>query len=134
MMLITGIAAAMLINLNPLIKLDGYYMMCEAIGLNELKEDSTAYVSGWVKRNIWDLPVEVPYVPRRRRLGYVVYALLSGVYSYTILYILARFVGNVSQFRSRLVVYSRTCYSGFHFPEPHSQPGDFYETRLPGQT
>jgi putative peptide zinc metalloprotease protein len=94
MMLVTGFAAA-LINLNPLIKLDGYYMMCEAIGLNELKEDSTAYVSGWVKRNIWDLPVEVPYVPRRRRLGYVVYALLSGVYSYTILYILARFVGNV---------------------------------------
>ena len=70
-------------------------MMCEAIGLNELKEDSTAYVSGWVKRHIWDLPVEVPYVPRRRRVGYVVYALLSGVYSYTVLYILARFVGNV---------------------------------------
>ena len=94
MMLVTGFAAA-LINLNPLIKLDGYYMMCEAIGLNELKEDSTAYVSGWIKKHIWDLPVEVPYVPRRRRVGYVVYALLSGVYSYTILYILARFVGNV---------------------------------------
>jgi putative peptide zinc metalloprotease protein len=94
MMLITGIAAA-LINLNPLIKLDGYYMMCEALGLNELKEDSTAYVSGWVKKHIWDLPVEVPYVPRRRRFGYVVYALLSGLYSYTVLYVVARFVGNV---------------------------------------
>jgi putative peptide zinc metalloprotease protein len=94
MMLITGIAA-ILINFNPLIKLDGYYMMCEILNLNELKEDSTAYVSGWIKRHIWDLPVEVPYVPRRRRFGYVFYALLSGVYSYTILYVLARFVGNV---------------------------------------
>jgi putative peptide zinc metalloprotease protein len=94
MMLITGIAS-LFINFNPLIKLDGYYMMCEVLGLTDLKETSTAYVSAWVKRHIWHLPVEVPYVPRRRRLGYVVYALLSGVYSYTVLYVVARFVGNI---------------------------------------
>jgi putative peptide zinc metalloprotease protein len=94
MMLITGIAS-ILINFNPMMKLDGYYMMCEVLGLVDLKESSTAYVSGWVKRNIWKLPVEVPYVPRPRRFGYVMYALLSGVYSYTVLYVVARFVGNV---------------------------------------
>jgi putative peptide zinc metalloprotease protein len=94
MMLITGIAA-ILINFNPLIKLDGYYMMCEALGIGELKEDSTAYVSAWIKHHVWGLPVEVPYVPRRRRLGYIVYASLSGVYSYTVLYIIARWVGNI---------------------------------------
>jgi putative peptide zinc metalloprotease protein len=92
--LITGISSA-LINWNPLMKLDGYHMMCEIIGIADLKEASTAYVSSWVKRNIWRLPVEVPYVPKRRRLGFVVYALLSGAYSYSILYIVARFVGNV---------------------------------------
>jgi putative peptide zinc metalloprotease protein len=94
MMLITGIASV-LINFNPLMKLDGYYMMCELLGVSELKENSTAYLSAWLKRNVWKLPVEVPYVPRRRRLGFVVYALLSGLYSYTVLYVLARFVGNV---------------------------------------
>src|SRR5229473_734539 len=94
LMLITGIAAA-LVNWNPLIKLDGYYMLCEILGIVDLKEDSTAYVSGWVKRHIWGLPVEVPYVPKRRRFGYAAYALLSGFYSYTVLYIVARFVGNV---------------------------------------
>jgi putative peptide zinc metalloprotease protein len=94
LMLITGIAAAV-VNWNPLIKLDGYYMLCEILGMVDLKEASTAYVSGWVKRHIWGLPVEVPYVPKRRRFGYVVYALLSGFYSYTVLYIVARFVGNI---------------------------------------
>jgi putative peptide zinc metalloprotease protein len=94
LMLITGIAAV-LVNWNPLIKLDGYFMLCEILGIGDLKEDSTAYVSGWVKRHIWGLPVEVPYVPKRRRFGYVVYALLSGFYSYTVLYVVARFVGNV---------------------------------------
>jgi putative peptide zinc metalloprotease protein len=84
-----------LINWNPLMKLDGYHMMCEILGVADLKENSTAYVSAWVKRHIWGLPVEVPYIPRRRRLGFGVYALLSGLYSYTVLYVLARFVGNV---------------------------------------
>jgi putative peptide zinc metalloprotease protein len=94
LMLITGIACV-LINWNPLMKLDGYHMMCEILGIPDLKENSTAYVSAWVKRHIWGLPVEVPYVPRRRRLGFGVYALLSGLYSYTVLYVLARFIGNV---------------------------------------
>jgi putative peptide zinc metalloprotease protein len=94
MVLMTGIAG-LLINWNPLMKLDGYYMLSEALGLTDLKENSTAYVSSWVKRHIWRLPVEVPYVPRKRRFGFAVYALVSGAYTYTVLYILARFVGNV---------------------------------------
>jgi putative peptide zinc metalloprotease protein len=94
MMLITGIASV-LINFNPLIKLDGYYIMSEILGLADLKEKSTAYVSAWVKRNIWKLPVEVPFVPRRWRLGYAIYAVLSGLYSYTLLYVVARLVGTI---------------------------------------
>jgi putative peptide zinc metalloprotease protein len=93
-MLSAGIATVLL-NWNPLMKLDGYYILSELLGYIDLKENSTAYVSAWVKRHLWRLPVEVPYVPRQRRLGYVIYALLSGAYSYTVLYILARFAGNV---------------------------------------
>ena len=84
-----------IVNWNPLIKLDGYYMLCEFVGIDNLKEDSTAYTSAWVKKYIWRLPVEVPYIPRRRRFGFAVYALVSGAYSYMILYIMARFTGNI---------------------------------------
>jgi putative peptide zinc metalloprotease protein len=94
LMLITGISSA-LINWNPLIKLDGYYMVCEILGIVDLKEASTAFVSAWVKHHVWGLPVDVPYIPKRRRLGYAIYAMLSGLYSYTVLYVVARFVGNV---------------------------------------
>jgi putative peptide zinc metalloprotease protein len=94
MMLMTGIAT-LLLNWNPLMKLDGYYILCDIIGVLDLKEHSTAYVSAWVKRHVWRLPVEVPYVPKRRRLGFTVYAVASGLYSYTVLFILASFVGNV---------------------------------------
>jgi putative peptide zinc metalloprotease protein len=94
MVLMTGIATV-LVNWNPLMKLDGYHILCDVIGILDLKENSTAFVSAWVKRHIWRLPVEVPYVPKRRRLGFAFYAIASGLYSYTVLYIVARFVGNV---------------------------------------
>jgi len=93
-LLMTGIATVLL-NWNPLMKLDGYHILCDIIGILDLKEDSTAYVSAWVKKHVWRLPVEVPYVPKRRRLGFAAYAIASGLYSYTVLFILARFVGNV---------------------------------------
>jgi len=92
-MMMTG-TMSLIINWNPLMKLDGYYMLCEIVGVVEIKENSTAFVSAWVKKHIWGLPVEVPYVPKRRRIGFAVYAMLSGAYSYTVLYVVARFAGN----------------------------------------
>jgi len=94
LMMLTGIMSVLL-NWNPLMKLDGYYILCDLVRISDLKEASTAYVCAWVKRYIWRLPVEVPYVPKSRRLGYAVYAILSGAYSYTVLYVVARFAGNV---------------------------------------
>jgi putative peptide zinc metalloprotease protein len=94
--LLTGVAVV-LINWNPLIKLDGYYIVTDLLGITDLKEASTLYFSLWVKRNVWGLPVEVPKVPKRRRPGYVIYAVLSGLYSYSILYIFASFIGNIAR-------------------------------------
>jgi putative peptide zinc metalloprotease protein len=92
--LITGVGVVF-INLNPLIKLDGYYILCELLGIIGLKEDSTAFVASWVKKKIFRLPVEVEFVPRRRRWAFTLYALASGLYSYTLLYLVARFSYNV---------------------------------------
>jgi len=86
-----------LINLNPLIKLDGYYLFTELLEVVELKERSTQFVTAWVKHKIFRLPVEVPYVSLRRRFLYVPYTLLSGVYSYTLLFVVVTFVYNVSR-------------------------------------
>ena len=83
-MMITGIGVSLL-NLNPLIKLDGYLIFCELVAEPSLKEDSTVYLSGWVRKHLFRLPVEVPYVPRRKRPFYITYAILSGLYSYSLL-------------------------------------------------
>ena len=93
-MLLTGVGSV-LINLNPLIKLDGYYILTEILRIPDLKEQSTSLLNSWVKRNIFRLPVVVEYVPRGRRSLYVLYAILSGIYSYGLLFFVIEFARNV---------------------------------------
>jgi putative peptide zinc metalloprotease protein len=83
-MMVSGIGVSLL-NLNPLIKLDGYLIFCELVHEPDLKERTTAYLSAIVRKNIFHLPAEVEYVPRRRRPFYVIYAILSGMYGYLLL-------------------------------------------------
>lgn len=94
MILITGLAVVV-VNLNPLIKLDGYYFLTEWIRIPDLKERSTGFLSGWVQRYIFRLPVEVPVVPRRRVALFSAYAIASGCYSYLLLGAVIRFVFNI---------------------------------------
>lgn len=92
--MVSGIGVTLL-NLNPLIKLDGYYMFSELIGEVDLKERSTMYVSDWMRKNILFLPVEVEFVPRRRRILYISYAVLSGIYSYLLITLVVLFLYHV---------------------------------------
>lgn len=83
-MMVTGIGVSLL-NLNPLIELDGYLIFCELMHETALKEKSTAYVSSWIRKEVFRLPVELEFVPKRRRAFYITYALISGLYSYVLL-------------------------------------------------
>jgi putative peptide zinc metalloprotease protein len=93
--LITGIAVVV-VNLNPLIKLDGYYFFTEAIGIPDLKERSTAFLSGWFQNKILRIPAETPVIPRRRAPLFIFYALASGAYSYMLLYFVIRLSYNIT--------------------------------------
>ncbi len=83
------------INLNPLIKLDGYYFFAEWLRVPDLKERSTSFLIGWIQRHVFRLAVDVPVVSRRRVPLFVVYALVSGAYSYLLLWLFVRFSYNV---------------------------------------
>jgi putative peptide zinc metalloprotease protein len=93
--LLTGVAV-IVINLNPLIKLDGYYFLTEFIDIPDLKERSTAFLSGWFQGRVLRLKVDVPVVPRRRVLLFVLYAFASGLYSYLLLFAVIRFTYNIA--------------------------------------
>lgn len=93
-MMVTGIGVSLL-NLNPLIKLDGYLIFSELVHEPDLKERSTGYLSSLSRKKIFGLPVELEFVPRRRRTFYVIYAILSGVYGYLLLSFLMVFTYHI---------------------------------------
>ena len=93
--LITGVAVVVM-NVNPLIKIDGYYFLTELIGIPDLKERSTEFVSGWFQKHILRLQVAVISIPRRRLGLFVLYALASGAYSYFLLFAFIRFTYNIA--------------------------------------
>ncbi len=93
-MMVTGIGVSVL-NLNPLIKLDGYYIFCELIGEPDFKERTSAYLSGWTRKYLFGMPAELEYVPLRRRPFYLVYGVLSAIYGYVLLTFLMGFTFNV---------------------------------------
>ncbi len=87
--------AVVILNLNPLVKLDGYYALAEIVGFSDIKEKSTAFLSELLRSRLFRLPVPVQYVPRRRRLGYLLYAVVSGFYSYALLFAFLGFSHNI---------------------------------------
>jgi putative peptide zinc metalloprotease protein len=93
--LLTGVAVVVL-NLNPLLKLDGYYFITEAMGIPDLKERSTEFLTGWFQSRILRLPVDTIVVPRRRVPLFAVYAFLSGAYSYLMLFFVLRLAYNIA--------------------------------------
>ncbi|MFQ5931184.1 MAG: efflux RND transporter periplasmic adaptor subunit [Nitrospiraceae bacterium] len=83
-----------LFNLNPLIKLDGYYLLSDALDIPNLRQRAFAYLGARIKR-LWGSAIQgiKDVTPRERRI-YLTYGLLAGVYSFSLLgFIFMRFGG-----------------------------------------
>ncbi|MCA8938726.1 MAG: hypothetical protein KDB07_02875, partial [Planctomycetes bacterium] len=78
-MTVCGLSSVMF-NFNPLIKLDGYYILCDLLEVNNLKQSSMAYLKANVKHYVFGEPIqEYDYSPKEKR-AYLIYAMCSLVY------------------------------------------------------
>jgi putative peptide zinc metalloprotease protein len=102
MIILSGGIFAVLINWNPLSRMDGYFILSEALRFFDLKGQSTAYLVGLVRKHMFRLPATIPAMPPLRRVGFVTYALLSGLYCYSLLLFFVRVLYHVSYFYSPL--------------------------------
>ncbi|MEP6993074.1 MAG: HlyD family efflux transporter periplasmic adaptor subunit [Acidobacteriota bacterium] len=89
-MLFTGVST-IFFNINPLIKIDGYYALSSVLELPELREDAFRYLGAWFQNRVLRLPVEVPVLSRRKRRTYWIYGVLALAYTAVIM----RFIGGL---------------------------------------
>jgi multidrug resistance efflux pump len=72
-------------NMNPLIKLDGYYLLSDWLDAPNLRKKAFGYLGDQIRR-VWGEASGrfAGITPRERRI-YLIYALLAGTYSYWLL-------------------------------------------------
>ena len=80
-LLIIVIWVTLLFNLNPLIKLDGYYMLSDWLEIPNLRSKSFTYFKNLFQRLILGWPIEKIGTSAKHRRIFIGYALLSLVYT-----------------------------------------------------
>jgi putative peptide zinc metalloprotease protein len=93
-MLLSGIQGALL-NLNPLIKADGYYALSQFLDVDNLREDSFIYLRAWAKKYLFFQDVELPASSRRLRRIYFLFGATAFTYSTSLLILVILFMRNV---------------------------------------
>ena len=94
MMLLSGIQGAVL-NLNPLIKADGYYALSQFLDMDNLREDSFEFLRAWARKYLFFQDVELPPTTKRQRRIFILFGVSAVIYSTSLLILVLLFVKNV---------------------------------------
>jgi len=78
--MITAGLSSIVINMNPLIRLDGYFALVDYLEIPKLGEDAAKYVGLLVRKYLFRAPVEIPRYDRRLKLILFTYGVLSFLY------------------------------------------------------
>jgi putative peptide zinc metalloprotease protein len=94
MMLLSGIQGA-LVNLNPLIKADGYYALSQFLKIDNLREESFDYLRAWVQKYIFRHDIDLPPSSKRQRRVFFLFGVSAVVYSSSLLILMLLFAKNI---------------------------------------
>jgi hypothetical protein len=81
-------------QLNPLLKIDGYYVLSQYLQIDNLREQAFAYTVVWLRRTLLRQDIELPPASRREARIYLGYGLSAGLYSLLVLSLFLGFVDN----------------------------------------
>jgi putative peptide zinc metalloprotease protein len=87
--------AALVMNLNPFIKADGYYALSQYLRMDSLREESVAYVRTLFEKHVLRHDVEPPPVTKRQSRIFTAFGLATFAYGVTVLYLLGAWLKNM---------------------------------------
>jgi putative peptide zinc metalloprotease protein len=77
----TGWVLSLAVNLNPLMRFDGYYVFSDLVNLPNLQERSFAMGRWWMRRTLWGWDAQPPEACSARRRGFLVgFAIATWLY------------------------------------------------------
>lgn len=94
MVLLSGFQG-IIVNLNPLIKADGYYALCQHVQIDNLREDAFAFLRAWLLKYVLRRDIDLPPASRRQRRIFLIFSLAAVVYSTALIVIVLWWVKNI---------------------------------------
>ena len=89
-MLVAGLSS-IIVNMNPLIKLDGYFALVDYLEIPNLSDDASKYIGALARKYIFRAHAAIPdYTPRRKRILFT-YGALAFCYRIFILVVVLLF-------------------------------------------
>jgi putative peptide zinc metalloprotease protein len=78
-MLIASVST-IVFNANPLLRYDGYYILSDFLEIPNLRQKSSEYALGLIKRHVFGVKATQPLPPVGQRMWLFVYSVASGIY------------------------------------------------------
>jgi putative peptide zinc metalloprotease protein len=100
LVILSGGIFCVLVNWNPLAKLDGYMLMTEFFRIRDVKVVATKWLLSWIRVRIFRMPGTVAHISRVRAVLYAVYAVASGAWSYGMLLFFVKVVYRIGNYYS----------------------------------
>jgi len=72
--------STVIFNANPLLRYDGYYILSDLLEIPNLRQKSTEYSLGLIKRHVFRLKLQQPLPPLGQRIWLLSYSIASSIY------------------------------------------------------
>lgn len=92
-MMFLNAVSTVLVNGNPLLRFDGYYILMDALEIPNLRQKSTEVLKRWFQKTCLGLELQDdPFLPNRGRLFFGLFTIASVIYRWVVVFSITWFV------------------------------------------
>ncbi|MCG8650474.1 MAG: hemolysin D [Pirellulales bacterium] len=92
-MMFLNVVSTVLVNGNPLLRFDGYYILMDALEIPNLRQKSTQVLTRWFQSTCLGLELqEDPFLPTRGRFMFGMFTVASVIYRWVVVFSICWFV------------------------------------------
>jgi putative peptide zinc metalloprotease protein len=92
-MMFLNAVSTLLVNGNPLLRFDGYYILMDAMEIPNLRQKATEVLKRWFQKTCLGLELQDdPFLPRRGKLFFALFTIASVIYRWVIVFSITWFV------------------------------------------
>lgn len=92
-MMFLNVVSTVLVNGNPLLRFDGYYILMDALEIPNLRQKSTEVLKRWFQKTCLGLELQDdPFLPTRGKLLFAMFTIASVIYRWVVVFSICWFV------------------------------------------